>query len=159
MATSINAIVTTISHHGTVPRPMRAIINQGVQKGTNDSTFVKVSSGLKTAYWGASNNQQDIQVAIFHLILQAAHISRRVTAQSIRCAAAGICSIQFGVDVRDQRRLSQARNRSSGIHDGDMGLGAGRNLVGLCIVEMDGDTIPVCIALTRAVCKKKTVCT
>src|SRR5260370_8671624 len=45
MATSITAIVTTISHQAAVPRAIRTSINVGVQKGRYDSTFVQGALG------------------------------------------------------------------------------------------------------------------
>ena len=44
IVTSINTIVTTISHQTTVPTAMRGSITHGVQKGIYESTFVKVAS-------------------------------------------------------------------------------------------------------------------
>jgi hypothetical protein len=46
------------------------------------------------------------------------------------------------------------------LHAGTMLLTKSKeHLVGLCIVEVDGDTIPVHNALTKAIFTRKTVCT
>src|SRR6266571_1591356 len=45
IVTSINAIVTTISHQATTPRPIRTSINSEVKKGRYESTLIQVALG------------------------------------------------------------------------------------------------------------------
>src|SRR5450759_145562 len=67
-------------------------------------------------------HQQGIQFTILDLTLQAVQVSRRLASNRIGGFAGGIRPIQFGVDVRGQRRLIQASDRARAIHHHDMGL-------------------------------------